>query len=208
MPVDKFGRMSDAKTKDTGVSLSYINNNYASKVYVEEAIERERKHLIVVTAYYYGYLIKDKYQVTFNTPAVDQSIRGFIIPYSGRIKKIVSKVNGLINLRNLGSIFSLSLTKKGESIQTRLTDYRVKVDKVVLEKYFNKGYIDSADNYKLDYHFDNDLNNCPLSEGDHIYFKTIKHYSYDEYNWVVDREEFGDPTPRFLFTFLIELDPL
>ena len=28
MPVDKFGRMSDTKTKDTGVSLTYINNNY------------------------------------------------------------------------------------------------------------------------------------------------------------------------------------
>ena len=28
MPVDKFGRMNDAKTKDTGVSLTYINNNY------------------------------------------------------------------------------------------------------------------------------------------------------------------------------------
>ena len=28
MPVDKFGRMSDAKTRDTGVSLIYINNNY------------------------------------------------------------------------------------------------------------------------------------------------------------------------------------
>ena len=28
MPVDKFGRMSDMKTKDTGVSLTYINNNY------------------------------------------------------------------------------------------------------------------------------------------------------------------------------------
>ena len=28
MPVDKFGRMSDAKTKDTSVSLTYINNNY------------------------------------------------------------------------------------------------------------------------------------------------------------------------------------
>ena len=28
MPVDKFGRMSDAKTKDTGVSLTYIDNNY------------------------------------------------------------------------------------------------------------------------------------------------------------------------------------
>ena len=28
MSVDKFGRMSDTKTKDTGVSLTYINNNY------------------------------------------------------------------------------------------------------------------------------------------------------------------------------------
>ena len=28
MPVDKFGRMSDTKTKDTGVSLTYINNDY------------------------------------------------------------------------------------------------------------------------------------------------------------------------------------
>ena len=28
MPVDKFGRMSDTKTKDTGVSITYINNNY------------------------------------------------------------------------------------------------------------------------------------------------------------------------------------
>ena len=28
MLVDKFGRMSDTKTKDTGVSLTYINNNY------------------------------------------------------------------------------------------------------------------------------------------------------------------------------------
>ena len=28
MPVDKFGRMSDTKTKYTGVSLTYINNNY------------------------------------------------------------------------------------------------------------------------------------------------------------------------------------
>ena len=28
MLVDKFGRMSDTKTKDTRVSLTYINNNY------------------------------------------------------------------------------------------------------------------------------------------------------------------------------------
>ena len=28
MPVDKYGRMSDAKARDTGLSLTYINNNY------------------------------------------------------------------------------------------------------------------------------------------------------------------------------------
>ena len=28
MPVDKFGRMNDTKTRDTGVPLIYINNNY------------------------------------------------------------------------------------------------------------------------------------------------------------------------------------
>ena len=28
MPVDKFGRMSDTKTRYTGVSLTYINDNY------------------------------------------------------------------------------------------------------------------------------------------------------------------------------------
>ena len=28
MPVDKFGRMSDTKSRDAGVSLTYINNNY------------------------------------------------------------------------------------------------------------------------------------------------------------------------------------
>ena len=28
MPVDKFERISDAKTRDTRVSLTYINNNY------------------------------------------------------------------------------------------------------------------------------------------------------------------------------------
>ena len=28
MPIDKFGRMSDTKTRDTGVSFIYIKNNY------------------------------------------------------------------------------------------------------------------------------------------------------------------------------------
>ena len=31
MPVDKFGRMSDAKIRDTGVLLTYINKNYVRR---------------------------------------------------------------------------------------------------------------------------------------------------------------------------------
>ena len=31
MPVDKFGKMSDAKSRDTGMSLTYVNNNYIRK---------------------------------------------------------------------------------------------------------------------------------------------------------------------------------
>ena len=34
MPVHKFGRMSDSKTKDTGVSLTYLNNNYVRRAVV------------------------------------------------------------------------------------------------------------------------------------------------------------------------------
>ena len=34
MPVDKFGRMSDAKTKDTGVSLTYVKNNYIHRAVI------------------------------------------------------------------------------------------------------------------------------------------------------------------------------
>ena len=34
MPVDKFGRMSDTKTRDDGVSLTYTNNNYVGAMVV------------------------------------------------------------------------------------------------------------------------------------------------------------------------------
>ena len=157
MPVDKFGRMSDTKTKDTGVSLTYINNNYvrsdggtpltgsldmrfnklvnlhkpteqydaATKDYVDyiekeikekfkkeikEKIEKEikeklekeikeklvkeikekrekREHLIMVNANYTGPLIYGKFQFSFGGNESKNSVTGFLIPQSGRIKK-------------------------------------------------------------------------------------------------------------------------
>ena len=150
MPVDKFGRMSDTKTKDTGVSLTYINNNYvrsdggtplngsldmrfnklvnlhkpteqydaATKDYVDyiekeikekfkkeikEKLEKEireklvkeikekrekREHLIMVNANYTGPLLYDKFQFSFGGNEGKNSVTGFLIPQSGRIKKI------------------------------------------------------------------------------------------------------------------------
>ena len=149
MPVDKFGRMSDTKTKDTGVSLTYINNNYvrsdggtplsgsldmrfnklvnlhkpteqydaATKDYVDyiekeirekfkkeikEKLEKEikeklvkeikekleRTHLIMVNTNYTGPLLYNKFQFSFGGNEGKNSVTGFLIPQSGRIKKI------------------------------------------------------------------------------------------------------------------------
>ena len=173
MPVDKFGRMSDAKTRATGVSLTYINNNYirsdggspvsgsidmngntlynvsdpvnpqdvatkeyADKVggdpffkkngnyqaknminmahkklvnlrapsepfdaatkdyvdYVRETLKEslnntidKRPHMI---AHYCGDLIKGAYQFTFGGNVSPELDTGFLVPHSGRIKKI------------------------------------------------------------------------------------------------------------------------
>ena len=138
MPVDKFGRMSDTKTKDTGVSLTYINNNYirsdggtpvsgsinmngntlynvpdpvnpqdvAIKEYADQVGEKT-KHLIVVHASYCGPLKAGEYQFKFgggnNIENCVEYIEkyngfkgtttGFLMPHSGRIKKII--VEGL-----------------------------------------------------------------------------------------------------------------
>ena len=96
MSVDKFGRMSDTKTKDTGVSLTYINNNYvrsdggtaitgsldmrgntiynvADPVNPQDVVTKvyvDRgvggKHLIAVHARYCGPLKKGEYQFKFS----------------------------------------------------------------------------------------------------------------------------------------------
>ena len=152
MPVDKFGRMSDKKTRDTGVSLSYINNNYirsdggtpvtgsidmggntlhnvaepkkpqdvatkdyadyikasiqdyvdytskellektrvASEIYriVKRTLENQEKHIVLLNASYTGPLRENEFQFSFGGNEAKNSITGFLIPHSGRIKKI------------------------------------------------------------------------------------------------------------------------
>ena len=168
MPVDKFGRISDAKTRDTGVSLTYINNNYirsdgstpvsgsinmngntlynvsdpvnpqrvATKEYADKvggdspffkengnyqathtinmAYKKllklhkptepydaatkdyvDKSHIIAVHANYHGHLLKVAFQFAFGGNTIQpqpNSSSGFLIPHSGRIKKIRGKI--------------------------------------------------------------------------------------------------------------------
>ena len=131
MPVDKFGRMSDLKTKDTGVSLTYINNNYvrsdgetpltgslnmrgntlynvADPVNPQDAVPRhfvdsmikeveesikKRSHIIAVHSSYTGPLIKYKNQFSFGGNETKNEYTGFLMPHSGRLKKIKMKTS-------------------------------------------------------------------------------------------------------------------
>ena len=140
MSVDKFGRMSDAKTRDTGVSLTYINNNYirsdggttasgsinmiGSTLYnvsdpvnpqdvaTKEYADNNRPHIIAVHTHYYGNLIKGKYQFTFGENEKNPNFSGFLIPHSGRIKKIASKFEGEAYGDLAGSLISFFLNQK------------------------------------------------------------------------------------------------
>ena len=78
----------------------------ATKDYVDYVVEtlKERSlntlkdslnknpHIIAVHTQYYGPLIKEKYQFTFGESKKDPGFSGFLIPHSGRIKKIAAKL--------------------------------------------------------------------------------------------------------------------
>ena len=117
--------MSDVKTKETGVSLTYINNNYirsdgntpvsgsinmngntlynvSDPVNSQDVATKEyadkKTNIISVHTQYYGPLIKDKYQFTFGESKKDPGFSGFLIPHSGRIKKNCCKIKRLFYL--------------------------------------------------------------------------------------------------------------
>ena len=243
MPVDKFGRMSDAKTMDTGVLLTYINNNYirsdggtpisgsinmngntlysmpdpvnpqdvATKEYADK-----KTHIIAVSTYHCGDLIKGEYQFTFRGNKCEKS--GFLMPHSGRLKKIKMRLifkigapDEIIKITSdeindkidedysladywkdffvLGDIFSLILFEKGNYQPTGsiLSTYRCYAS--------SAANLENLRRIKRKFDLDRDLKNYSLSEGDVINIRT-------ETNRNLKLK------CSFLFTFLIELDPL
>ena len=99
--------MSDAKTRDTGVSLTYINNNCISSdgstpvsgsidmkgntlnnvsdpinpqdVGMKEYVDK-RPHIVMVHAHYKGELCNDEYQFTFGGDVGSGLDSGFLVP--------------------------------------------------------------------------------------------------------------------------------
>ena len=256
MPVDKFGRMSDTKTKDTGVSLTYINNNYVRSdggtplkgsldikgntiynvadpvnpqdVATREYVDSGGKQLIAVSTYYCGDLIKGEYQFPFGGNTCKFS--GFLMPQPGRIKRI--------DMRFIGDIKSIPEGVTGEIRKKIIKEILLEVEneeldlkdrddfKTMIKILYLRGNLFSIVLFEnLDYlgvpvgsilstfkchdtmvdddvntllrncRFDNDLTNYPLARGEVINIRTE-----------IERNVRSDWS--FLFTFLIELDPL
>ena len=274
MPVDKFGRMSDTKTKDTGVSLTYINNNYvrsdggtpltgsldmsfnklvnlhkpteqydaATKDYVD-CIEKEirekfkkeikekleRTHLIMVNANYTGPLLHSKFQFSFGGNEGKNSATGFLIPQSGRIKKIKMRTpfnkesfnKRVIEKKKINSDYSngfFEFTKK------KVDGDFESIGRITCSEAYNLYEVDEDGNkwFRLyDFCFDDflpvyDDEYAEVEEGDIINVRTIINSEFDfpPYSDESDIEGFTlfkkdlHIGKTYLVTFLIELDPL
>ena len=196
--------MSDAKTRDTGVSLTYISNNYIrsdgstpvtgsidmkgntltnvsksvnpkdvpTKEYTDK-VGGGNNNIISVHTHYYGNLIKGKYQFTFGENETIPMHSGFLIPHSGRIKKITSRIEGPFRFE-IGPVFSFFLTKRrisGTRLAYFIFDY---------ERLDEESILRSDNPWHESFYFDNDLVNYPLSDGDIINIRTERDFSQKE----------------------------
>ena len=197
-----------------------------------------------MSTYYCGDLIKGKYQFAFGGNTCEKSGK-FMMPYSGRIKRIkvrilggifncffgeIDKVDGgrpliLVGSDDLpfedreknglfltGNLFSIILFKDslnlnidsnpiGSYLEEDLPDIiSTNPTGSIISTYrcIDTSYIDGIGRTKFKCNFDfvHDLKNHPLSEGDIINIRT-------ERDFQKTKTEFP-----YLFTFLIELDPL
>ena len=206
---------------------------------VEEKINK-RKHLITVSTYYCGDLIKGEYQFPFGGNACEDA--GFLMPQSGRIKKVKLEIFGkfkkignyedlyeIINILEkefLDEVENVEELKKNPDTIEEFNIWRNKLFKVLFlggdlfsiisfknnsDEIINKPtssilstyrcVVSDPINYDPDIDFirncvfDYDLKNHPLTEGEVINIRTG-----------IDRNV--KTVFSFMFTFLIELDPL
>ena len=206
---------------------------------VEEKINK-RKHLITVSTYYCGDLIKGEYQFPFGGNACEDA--GFLMPQSGRIKKVKLEIFGkfkrignyedlhdishILEKEFLDEVENVEELKKNPNTIEEFNIWRNKLFKVLFlggdlfsiisfknnsDEIINKPtssilstyrcVVSDPINYDPDIEFirncvfDYDLKNHPLTEGEVINIRTG-----------INRNV--KTVFSFMFTFLIELDPL
>ena len=206
---------------------------------IEEKINK-RKHLITVSTYYCGDLIKGEYQFPFGGNACKEA--GFLMPHSGRIKKVKLEIFGKFtkyifenideDIRNvltkelieeIKDNEELKLEKRPETTEEYKSWYR-KLKKIlylggdlfsIISFKNNSNDVNKPTSSILSTYncilrepkydpdidvvrscsFDNDLKNHPLSEGEVINIRS-------------ETDRNIKTIFSFMFTFLIELDPL
>ena len=277
--VAKTSTLEEALIKENGgynVANAYINMNFnnirnlgipsnisdaATKGYVDNSINnvvdkpmKQRTHMIVVYSNYCGLLHKGEYQFVFwgNIMLPSGGECGFLMPHSGRIKKIKVKIShdeGIENLRNLNPnpwadmtapdpIFTFTLIKEEKNLTdflfyncfrlynsplypitrsdfgegSSITDERIREINEEREKGIT--FLDKwGDKITL---LDKDIA-CSFLDTDHVYtpIDSILNISISEGDILNIRTEkenasvWGrDISFTYLFTFLIELDPL
>ena len=195
---------------------------------VEEKLNK-RKHLITVSTYYCGDLIKGEYQFPFGGNTCKFS--GFLMPQSGRIKRIEIRFIGNMKAIPEGVTEEIrdKLIKEAlleveneeldisdpDDFKTMLKTLYLNGNLFSIILFENLGYLgipvgsilstfkcydilgidDDINTFMRNCQFDNDLTNYPLSRGEVINIRTE-----------IERNVKSDWS--FLFTFLIELDPL
>ena len=159
MPVDKFGRMSDIKTRDTGVSFTYINNNY---------------------------ICSDG-----STP-----ISGSIDMKGNTLNNVSDPINPFFRYTlKTGSSFKIIVIKDTREVSNLLSYDCIYRDHSLIE-----------DSINVKCGFDHDPENIVISEGDVINIRTEKVNEFSDY--ILSSRNGSFPDLSYLFTFLIELDPL
>ena len=169
---------------------------------------KKRKHIITVSTNYQGDLKKGEYQFPFGGVASQDT--GFLIPQSGRIKKVKIRigsgprviligpqdpVNPIVsNFFNNENVFSIMLNRKEEKHydkgEKEFEYVRTDTEELYLTTYRCKLNKTNQVCFKTT----DTLVDYPLLDGDFINIKTEIDYKSDNNNY------------SFMFTFVIELD--
>ena len=166
-------------------SLTTFNELYNRKnqnFTLKEDFEK-RTRLIIVNTFYKGELYKKSYQFNLGSNINNYehpSNTGFLMPYSGRIKRITSRIQGVsyFNVKTNDAIFTLYKFKLREKKSIPLIEYFVTSTKEEegIENY-DRFPLRSSDNYLASWFTGLERTMLEFSEGDLINLRTnIDHF--------------------------------